>query len=73
MGSGKGNNDGNCDPGETCMTTPHGDVFVAPDGQVYFQAEVGIEIHTATQNACESGQGLLRLNAGFRMTKYSCS
>lgn len=69
MGSGKGNNDGNCDPGESCLTTPHGDVFLAPDGQVYFQMQVGMEIHTATQNACEAGQGLLRLNAGFKMTK----
>jgi len=65
----KGNNDGTCDPGESCLTTPHGDVFVAPDGQVYFQAEVGIEIHTATQNVCESGQALFQLNAGTKMAK----
>lgn len=69
MGSGKGNNDGNCDPGESCLTTPHGDVFVAPDGQVYFEMQVGIEIHAAAINACEAGQGLLRLNSGVRMTK----
>ena len=68
MSSGKGNNDGNCDPGEACVTTPHGDVFVAPDGQVYFQMQVGMETHTATHNVCESGQGLLRLSAGFKMT-----
>jgi hypothetical protein len=68
MGSGKGNNDGNCDPGESCLTTPHGDILVSADGQVYFELQVGIEIHNATQNACESGQGLLRLNAGSKMT-----
>ena len=68
MGSGKGNNDGNCDPGESCLTTPHGDVFVASDGQVYFEMLIGMEIHTATQNACESGQALMRLNAGAKMT-----
>jgi hypothetical protein len=69
MGSGKGNNDGNCDPGESCATTPHGDVFVAADGQIYFSTEVGIEIHSATQNACESGQAFMRLNAGAKMTR----
>lgn len=68
MGSGKGNNDGNCDPGESCLTTPHGDVFVAPDGQVYFEMQVGIEIHAGKQDACQAGQGLLRLNAGLKMT-----
>jgi hypothetical protein len=68
MGSGKGNNDGNCDPGESCLTSPHGDVFVAPDGQVYFEMQVGIEIHSGAQNACEAGQGLLRFNAGPKMT-----
>ncbi|HXA67555.1 MAG TPA: hypothetical protein VNV82_20520 [Bryobacteraceae bacterium] len=68
MGSGRGNNDGNCDPGESCLTTPHGDIFAAPDGQVYFEMQVGIEIHSGAQNACEAGQGLLRLNAGLKMT-----
>jgi len=68
MGSGKGNNDGNCDPGESCFTTPHGDVYTAPDGQVYFQASVGMEISLASGYVCESGQALMRVNAGLKMT-----
>jgi len=68
MGSGKGNNDGNCDPGESCLTTPHGDILVGADGQVYFEMQVNIEVHSKAHDACESGQGLLRLNAGAKMT-----
>jgi hypothetical protein len=62
------NNDGNCDPGESCLTTPHGDVLVGADGQVYFEFAANMEIHTATQNACESGQAIMRLNAGLKMS-----
>lgn len=70
MGSGRQpqNNDGNCDPGEPCETTPHGDVYVAPDGQVYFQFQAGMETYTAVYNVCEAGQAFMRLNAGLKMT-----
>jgi hypothetical protein len=66
------NQDGNCDPGEACLTTPHGDVLVAADGQVYFEISVGMEmpwLSTSNPGTCQSGQGLLRLNAGLLMTK----
>jgi len=59
------NNDGNCDPGETCLTTPHGDIFVALDGQVYFEALDGIE---DGKGICQTGPGLMRLNAGLKMS-----
>jgi hypothetical protein len=59
------NQDGNCDPGEACLTTPHGDIFVAGDGQVYLEIQVGME----NSETCQAGQGLLRLNAGLLMTK----
>jgi hypothetical protein len=68
MGSGKGNNDGNCDPGESCLTTPHGDIYTAPDGQVYFETGIGMEAQLADRYVCESGQALLRINAGLKMT-----
>ena len=66
MGSGRQpqNNDGNCDPGEPCVTTPHGDVYVAPDGQVYFETSVGMELDSA--GVCESGEAFMRLSAGLR-------
>ena len=60
------NNDGNCDPGESCLTTPHGDLLVAPDGQVYFEMGVGMEADNLS--ICESGQALMRLNAGVKMS-----
>jgi Collagen triple helix repeat (20 copies) len=70
MGSGRvpQNNDGNCDPGEPCITTPHGDVYVAPDGQVYWENAVGIDTSLPSGYVCESGQGLMRLNSGLKMT-----
>ena len=69
MGSrGKGNNDGNCDPGEPCITTPHGDIYTSPDGQVYFQSATSIEVQLADRYVCESGQSFMRINAGLKMT-----
>ena len=63
------NNDGNCDPKEPCVTTPHGDVFIAPDGQVYWASQVGIDgdLNGDGVHHCEEGEGLMRLNAGARM------
>jgi Collagen triple helix repeat (20 copies) len=66
------NQDGNCDPGEACLTTPHGDIFVAGDGQVYLEIQVGMEtplLSNSNPATCQVGQGLLRLNAGLLMTK----
>jgi hypothetical protein len=64
------NNDGNCDPGEACMTTPHADVLTAPDGQVYLVNTVGIEGDLAGngQHVCEEGEALMRLNSGVKMS-----
>jgi hypothetical protein len=66
----RNNNDGNCDPGEQCLYSPHGDIFTAADGQVYFEMPVNIEtpwVSTANPGTCQGGQGLLRLNAGRLM------
>ena len=67
MGAGKGNNDGNCDPSESCITTPHSDILTAADGQVYLVMDTGIE--NDALSVCQVGRGLLRLNAGALMTK----
>jgi hypothetical protein len=65
------NNDGNCDPKEPCLTTPHGDVFPAPDGQVYFVMQVGIDGDLTGDGVyhCEEGEAVLRLNAGLKMMR----
>ncbi len=63
----KGNGDGNCDPGESCLTTPHADILTAADGQVYLSLDAGIEADALS--ICQEGRGLLRLNAGALMTR----
>ena len=63
------NNDGNCDPGEACLQGPHGDVFVAPDGQVYFEMIADIEsTFPGGANVCQRGEALMRLNSGVKMS-----
>lgn len=69
------NYDGNCDPGENCISAPHGDVLQGPDGQVYFVTSYGMEDHDGipghrgTSGFCEAGHAFLRLNTGRLMTK----
>jgi hypothetical protein len=68
-GSKANNNDGNCDPGEACLQGPHGDVFVGPDGQVYFEMMADMEsTFPGGASVCQRGQALMRLNAGLKMS-----
>ena len=64
------NDDGHCDPNETCLTSPHSSVVAAPDGQVYWVLSYGVEgAFNGNAYLCEDNQGALRLNAGALMTK----
>jgi hypothetical protein len=68
-GSKANNNDGNCDPGEACLVSPHGDVYVAPDGQVYFESMSDMEsTFPGGADVCQRGQSFMRLNAGLKMS-----
>lgn len=61
MQGARGNRDGVCDPGEACLSTPHGDVMEDSDGQQYFVNSLDMEQPCARQLAT------FRLNAGVRM------
>ena len=60
----KNNADGICQPGETCPTNPHGDVFEAPDGQQFFIYEAGYQGTFSGSYHCELTLSTVRLNAG---------
>ena len=56
-----GNQDGICDPHESCLSAFHGDTLEDTDGQQYFVASMDFE------NPCERQINTLRLNARSRI------
>jgi hypothetical protein len=63
----KGNNDGICNVGESCVATPHADILTGPDGQIYLvTGGYGME---DGKGVCEAGEAVMRINAGPLMTK----
>jgi hypothetical protein len=65
MGYGNGNNDGICDPNESCITTPHSDVMEDFDGQQYLVYLSG------TNSPCQANFSTLQLNKGLDMLMSS--
>ena len=61
-GTGPGNKDHVCDPGETCLGQPHADVF-ADNGRQYMLLDVGLEGPTA----CEDDMTSLQISKGVNL------
>ena len=59
--SGTGNQDGICDPGETCLSTPHADTF-ADGGKQYLLLSIGFDSPT-----CEEDLVSLDISKGSQM------
>ncbi len=59
--SGPHNHDGVCDPGETCFSNPHADVF-QDNGRQYILVDSGVEIPV-----CEDDMVSLQISKGLQM------
>lgn len=64
-----GNRDNVCDPGETCLETPHGDIFEDSDRQQYFIMSFGREDYSVSPPICDMTLSTIRLNAGLDMLR----
>jgi hypothetical protein len=78
--SGTGNHDGICDPGETCLSTPHADTF-ADGGKQYLLLSMGFdapscEADLVSLDISKGAKMLLPAEAGGGrkkiMTQYAC-
>ena len=61
---GENDQSGICKPLMGCMTTPHGNVMVGLDGQVYFVFQTAVQGGSGDTYVCAEGEAIARLNDG---------